>query len=309
MKFAIFAAVAASFFAAGASLRAETPDRFVRYVESTGSQYVDTGVTGRWNTKVEAQVEWMNFSDSAFFSAGDYTQNTRLYLCYTYRHGSESSYNVLYTCAGGYLDEVFYNGSAARWEKNRIYDYSAELTATNGEGQTTAKIKVDGLEIWNKASAGIDTGVNFFIFANNRNGTANSKSKTRCYRMKIWQGPKDGGDMTLVRDLIPCMKNDRAGLWDAVSGDILYSGSSSDLVCDANSELPDEYVEYVESTGVNFIDTEVEARSGTEAEIDLATLHNRTLRKGLLGAITAGGDYFDLFHSYEAKVSCSYGTR
>ena len=25
---------------------AETPDKFVRYVESTGSQYVDTGVTG-----------------------------------------------------------------------------------------------------------------------------------------------------------------------------------------------------------------------------------------------------------------------
>lgn len=308
MKKSTLAAIAAAALAAANTI-AETPDKFVRYVESTGSQWVDTGVTGRWNTRIDAQVEWMNFSDSAFFSAGDYTQNTRLYLCYTYRHGSESSYNVIYTCAGGYLDEVFYNGSAARWEKNRIYDYSAELTATNGEGQTTAKIKVDGLEIWNKASAGIDTGVNFFIFANNRNGTANSKSKTRCYRMKIWQGPKNGGDMTLVRDLIPCMKNGRAGLWDAKSGEILYSGSGTDLVCDENSEVPDESVEYVESTGVNYIDTEVEARSGTEAEIDMATLHNRTLRKGLLGAITAGGNYFDLFHSYEAKVSCSYGIR
>ena len=303
-----FIATIAAVFATAASL-ADTPDKFVRYVEATGSQYVDTGVTGRWNTKIEAQVEWMNFSDSAFFSAGDYTQNTRLYLCYTYKHGSESSYNVIYTCAGGYLDEVFHNGSAARWEKNRIYDYSAELTATNGEGQTTAKIKVDGLEIWNKASAGIDTGVNFFLFANNRNGTANSKSKTRCYRLKIWQGSRDGGDMTLVRDLIPCVKNGRAGLWDAKSGDILY-GAGSDLVsADENSEVPDEFVEYVESTGVNFIDTEVEARSGTEAEIDLATLHNRTLRKGLLGAIAANGNYFDLFHSYEAKVSYSYGTR
>ena len=42
---------------------AETPDKFVRYVESTGSQYVDTGVVGRWNTKVEAQVEWLELGD------------------------------------------------------------------------------------------------------------------------------------------------------------------------------------------------------------------------------------------------------
>lgn len=299
---------AAALLASVPALFAETPDKFVRYVESTGSQYVDTGVTGRWNTRVEAQVEWMNFADSAFFSAGDYSQDTRLYLCYTYRHGSESSYNVLYTCAAGKLDEVFYNSSAARWEKNRIYDYAAELSATNGEGQTTCKLTVDGLEVWNKASAGLNTGRTFFIFANNRNGSANSYSKARCYRMKIWQGPENGGDMTLVRDLIPCVKNGRAGLWDAVTGDILYSGTSTGLVCDEDSNTPDEFVEYVESTGVNFIDTEVDARSGTEAEIDLATLHNRTLRRGILGAVS-GGDYFDLFHSYEAKVACSYGTR
>ena len=299
----------AAALAAESPLFAETPDKFVRYVESTGSQWVDTGVEGRWNTKVECQVEWMDFADSAFFSAGDYSQNTRLYLCYTYKHGSESSYNVLYTCAGGYLDEVFYNGSAARWEKNRVYDYVAELTATNGAGQATNTITVDGLQVWSKASQGIDTGRTFYLFANNRNGSANAFSKTRCHRMRIWQGPKDGGDMALVRDLIPCMKNGRAGLWDAVSGDILYSGSIANLVCDEDSEVPDEFVEYVESTGVNFIDTEVDARSGTVAEIDLATLHNRTLRRGILGAVSGGGDYFDLFHSYEAKVACSYGTR
>ena len=300
----LFAAIPALAFA-------ETPDRFVRYVESTGSQYVDTGVTGRWNTKIEAQVEWMNLADSGFVSAGSNSNNTRLYMCYTYKHGSESSENVMYTCAEGKLDEIFYNGSAARWEKNRIYDYVAELSATNSAGETTNKIAVDGLQIWNKSSAGLDTGRTLYIFANNKeSGTVNAKSKTRCYRLKIWQGPIDGGDMTLVRDLIPCLKDGRAGLYDAVSGDILYSGSGTDLVAAGeNSETPDAFVEYVESTGVNFIDTEIEARSGTEAEIEVATLHKRTLRKGLLGAITSENVYFDLFHSYEASVACSYGTR
>lgn len=292
---------------------AETPDKFVRYVESTGSQYVDTGVTGRWNTKVEAQVEWLEFKDSSLIgsrtSSSSPNANSRLYLCYTYRHGSESSLNVIYTATNGVLAEVYYNSAAARWETNRIYDYSATLSATNDVGQTTTTINVDGLEIFNKSAPALDTGRTLHLFACNVAGTASYFSKARIYRVKIWQGPKDGGDMTLQRDLIPCMKNGRPGLYDTMSDDILYSGASTDLVCDEDSEVPDEYVEYVESTGVNFIDTEIEARSGTEAEIEVATLHKRTFRKGLLGAITSGNVYFDLFHSYEASMACSYGTR
>ena len=304
--------IAILFAAIPALALAETPDKFVRYVESTGSQYVDTGVTGRWNTKVEAQIEWLEFKDCSLIgsrtSSSTPNANSRLYLCYTYRHGSESSYNVIYTATNGVLDEVYYNSAAARWEANRIYDYSATLSATNGVGQTTTTINVDGLEIFNKSALALDTGRTLHLFACNVAGTASYKSKARIYRLKIWQGPIDGGDMTLQRDFIPCMKNGKAGLYDAVTGDILYSGSG-DLVCDENSEVPDEYVEYVESTGVNFIDTEIEARSGTEAEIEVATLHKRSLRKGLLGAITAENVYFDLFHSYEANMACSYGTR
>ena len=261
---------------------AETPDKFVRYVESTGSQYVDTGITGRWNTKVEAQVEWLEFKDSSLIgsrtSGSSPNANSRLYLCYTYRHGSESSLNVIYTATNGVLAEVYYNSAAARWETNRIYDYSATLSATNDVGQTTTTINVDGLEIFNKSAPALDTGRTLHLFACNVAGTASYFSKARIYR-------------------------------DTMSGDILYSGASTDLVCDEDSEVPDEYVEYVESTGVNFIDTEIEARSGTEAEIEVATLHKRTLRKGLLGAITSENVYFDLFHSYEASVACSYGTR
>ncbi|MBR0056362.1 MAG: hypothetical protein IJP66_03460, partial [Kiritimatiellae bacterium] len=128
-------ALAASFTALASFASAETPDKFVRYVESTGSQYVDTGVTGRWNTRVEAQVEWLEFKDSSLIgsrtSSSSPNANSRLYLCYTYRHGSESSYNVIYTATNGVLAEVYYNSAAARWEANRIYDYSATLSATN----------------------------------------------------------------------------------------------------------------------------------------------------------------------------------
>ena len=42
---------------------AEQPDKWVRYVEATGSQYVDTGVQARWGTNAEMKVEWIAFAD------------------------------------------------------------------------------------------------------------------------------------------------------------------------------------------------------------------------------------------------------
>ena len=289
---------------------AETPDKFVRYVESTGSQYVDTGVTGRWNTKVEAQVEWLELGDRTILGSRIGSGDTRLYFCHCYNDSDNRGYDYdgnMLTAQGGY-DTVTWSGSwICRWEKNRIYDYTAAFSATNGEGQATNTIKVDGLDVWSKAAAGLDTGLNIHLFACNVGGTASYKSKARIYRLKIWQGPKDGGDMVLVRDLVPCMKNGKAGLYDAVSGDILY-GSGANLVCDEDSETPDEFVEYVESTSYGFIDTEINAQSGTSAEIDLAVLTTRSRNKSVLGAYKTDGDTrFYLLYCNTGVMRTGYG--
>ena len=295
---------------AASPLFAETPDKFVRYVESTGSQYVDTGVTGRWNTKVEAQVEWLELGDRTIIGSRIDSGNTRLYFCHCYNGNDNRGYNFdgnMLTAQGAY-DTVTWNGGwICRWTKNRIYDYTAAFSATNGEGQATNTINVDGLDVWSKASTGLDTGLNLHLFACNVGGTASYKSKARIYGLKIWQGPKDGGDMTLQRDLVPCMKNGKAGLYDAVSGDILY-GSGADLVCDEDSETPDEFVEYVESTSYGYIDTEINAQSGTSAEIDLAVLTTRSRNKSVLGAYKSDGDMrFYLLYCNQGVMRYGYG--
>ena len=40
-------------FLAGLALFAETPDKFIRYVEATGQQAVDTGIVGRYGMRAE----------------------------------------------------------------------------------------------------------------------------------------------------------------------------------------------------------------------------------------------------------------
>ena len=288
---------------------AETPDKFVRYVEATGSQYVDVGVTGRYNTRIELQLEWTNIAEQMMLGCGDWSDNTRFYACYCLN----SDGNIV-TGQGSYEKVVYTNIVNSTWnswfEKNRVYDYAIEFTAKDGDGNSTRKIVIDGIKFRHETTAAVDTGKDLYLFAHNRGSEVRYYCKARCYRLRIWQGTTAGREQALVRDFIPCVKNHRAGLYDAVSGNIFYSASGTDLVCDEDSNTPDEFVEYVESTGINYIDTEVAARSGTSTECDLAILHRNTLRLGVLGAYTSGGaGYFDLIHAFQNKVACSYGTR
>ena len=287
---------------------AEQPDKWVRYVEATGSQYVDTGITGRYGTKAECKVEWMAFGDCAFLAArnGSYGEGTngRLYFCYCL-----DEYGTMFT-ASDTGNRVVYNGYECRFETNRVYTYVAEFSASDGEGMSTNTVKVDGKSIWSSTTNALNTGRNLYLFANNQKGTPVNPAKARCYGLKIWQ------DNALVRDFQPCMKDGRAGLYDAVSGDIFYSASGTDLVCDEHSEEPDEFIDYIESQGSaakdgylgqlpSYIDTGVIGRDGTKASGEFAFLANEDT--SFLDARSNDGDTrIYLLHNYYSKFMCGY---
>ena len=297
---------------ATATVFAEQPDKWVSYVESTGSQWVDTGITGRWNTKIEAKVEWMNLADSAFVASR--SGDNRIYLCYCLNATGEITLSQ-----GGNATVTLSNGWNSRFEKNRIYNFSAELSATNGTGQSTGSVAIDGYSGWSKTVTGVDSGLSLFVFANNRgDGAVAGQSKSRCYGLKIYQGPVDGGDMVLVRDFQPCMKSGRAGLYDAVSDTIFYSGSSTELVCDANSEVPDEFIDYVESQGSlaeadgqkpAYIDTGIIAKADTAAEFTETCLRPASGEFCVLGARSDSNTrFFMWYHANGAELGLGYGT-
>ncbi|MCR5750604.1 MAG: hypothetical protein K6G91_01455 [Kiritimatiellae bacterium] len=296
---------------AGAAF-AELPDKWVSYVESTGGQYVDTCITGRWNTKIETKVEWMNIADSGFIGCGDWQKNERVFLCY-----SISALGEMGLSMGVNANVQYSSGWNARFEKGRIYDYTAMFSATNGAGQCTGSVTVDGLGPWTKTCTALNSGRSLYVFANNKSeGVVNGWSKTRCYGLKIFQGPEDGGDMVLVRDFRPCMKGGRAGLYDDVSKTIFYSKSETDLICDENSEVPDEYIEYVESQGDEikpgsangqrpaYLDTGIIGKSGTKMSGEFAILKSED--QSILDS-RSGNSRFYMLHSYNSKLTCGYG--
>ena len=290
---------------------AEQPDKWVRYVEATGVQYIDTGIRGRCGTKAESKVEWMDLYDSEFLGArGTWSGNDRLYFCHCLNGDGEicPGFGARWTAA-------VWNGN---WNphlvRNRVYTYVSEFTAPDGNNISTNTITVDGNVVWTNSAASVDTGLSLYIFTDNRGGTTNAFSETRCYGLKIWQTDANGV-YQLVRDYQPCMKNGRAGLYDAVSETISYSASGTDLICDEDSYVPDEWIDYVESQGGRdtknnnyfryYIDTGVIGRSGTKAAGEFTFLANEDT--SFLDARVDGNDTrFYLIHNYNSKFMCGY---
>ena len=327
-------------FAACLAAGAETPDRFIRYAEATGEQAVDVGVRGRYGTKMEASIEWTALADMSILDAReDPNTHSRIYFAHS---GNNGPITIGY---GTYSWTTRGSGDSRRncyWEIGRTYKVETEFAVTNEivttetvvtnlvedleTGETNEVVetvtttttndiskisyKIDGLGVGFSGLDRdlVDTGRNLYLFACN-DGTPNYKAKARCYGMKIWQDDANGVRQ-LVRDFRPCMKNERVGLYDSVSQTIFYSFTGTDLVYDANEEVPDEFVDYVEAHGNTYVDTEVIGRSGTSCEADMEWL-----------VLTASGDFafldvrgtygaddrFMLIHSFARKMNVGYG--
>ena len=271
-----------------------TPDKFVRYVEATGSQYVDTGIVGRYNTKAECKVEWMGFADSAFLASGDWSANKRFFMCYCLDDSGKM------VTAQGTRDNVSKETQELLFEKKRVYTYTAESTAADVNNVSTNIVTIDGTKVFTKGYSAIDSGRNLYVFAcNQKANTVIGKSQTRCYGLKIWQ------DGTLVRDFKPCVKNGCAGLYDTVSEKIFYSASGTDLTYDPNCDVPDAFIDYVESFGNSYIDTGVTGKSGTSAKMEVVLKYNYD--NALLASRDGSNRFYLIHNGGSSKWGYGYG--
>lgn len=183
------------------------PDRYLDYIQSTGAEYINTGVRGRSDTKAEIEMEWCEVgSDWSFLDARgsinhDATPNTRFFLWHT-----SAGYS-----AYGYVDYKRQDHAAA--VANTRYHVVTELA----KGRQT--LTVNGQLIANATdSRVVDAGCNLYVFvANIGDATPSYYSKARLYRLKLWQKTVDETDYALVRDFRPAIAKDGTiGLWDLI---------------------------------------------------------------------------------------------
>ena len=165
------------------------------YLGSAGGQvWVDTGVVGRPNTKVEARFSWsVDPAADNFVLIGS-------------RDGNENRFNLIESdnngdvClgVGDYFAQSSVDGSGVKWARNTDYVVVSEI---GGESQT---ITVDGSNVMTLAKSPQGTNLSLYLFASHDTRKANGAScfcAARIHYVKIWQ------DGVLVRNYLPVIAN------------------------------------------------------------------------------------------------------
>ncbi|MBP5543208.1 MAG: hypothetical protein ILM98_03975 [Kiritimatiellae bacterium] len=244
---------------------AELPDDYLDYVESSGSQYIDTGVAAKSGTRMVAEMEWVSKPSvqSTFCGASDGST----YVVTPYTSAGES-HQVGYAKNSQY--QVGGSGKPnpdIRFRVETTFEIGSQtfnVRALDGSGYNATRTYND--------SAIVDLGYPLYIFARNDAGTANQYSSARIFSLMLWQ--KDGnGDWQLVRHFLPCRKDGRAALYDKVNETIHYP-QGGDLVASSILPRPTAFVEWVQSDGADgdrqlYIDTGVPAKAGVGMVADM----------------------------------------
>ncbi len=262
---AIRACALACAIAAPAASFADTPDAYLDYVESSGSQYIDTGVAGKTDTRMVAEMEWVAKPSVQSTFCGAYDGSTYVVTPYT---SAGLSHQV------GYAKNFQYQvGGSGKPNPNIRFRVETTLEAGSQSFNVRA---LDGsgynaTRTYNDAAI-VDLGCSLYLFARNDAGTANQYSSARIFSLMLWQ--KDGnGDWQLVRHFLPCRKDNRAALYDKVEG-VIYFPQGGSLVAGATLPRPVELVEWVQSDGASgsrglYVDTGVPAKAGVGMVADM----------------------------------------
>ena len=170
------------------------------YIQSSGTQYIDTGFKANQDTKVvcdfELVVSASGSSAIAIFGARTDTQS-KTYNLIALNNSLRSDYN---TSIGTPV--------SANQLQRRIVTKDKNVTNIDGSAQTISY-------------ASFQTEYNLYLFSNNIAGTASWMGSLKIYACQIY----DNG--TLVRDFLPCINaSGDVGLYDLV-GKKFYANAGS----------------------------------------------------------------------------------
>ena len=244
----------------------------LQYIESSGTQYIETGFTPNQDSRVICEFQLLDAYTSirGVFGVRDSASGTAAQQFILWNNGASSF-------------RTDYFGSQ---ETLSSLSAQAQYTADKNRNVTT----MGGQSVTNPSASG-QCANDLVIFGVNNVGTVEYISAMRLYACQVY----DNGD--LVLNLVPCEDPDGdIGLYDLVSAQFL--GNSGGGVFSAGPEapplIPDGYIalEYIQSSGGQYIDTGVMPNQRTRCVIDADVLSSNTGDNHHLGSISQGSNYF-----------------
>lgn len=220
----------------------------VQYIESTGTQWINTGFKPNQNTRVkmDCNVIGFNSTDMFLFGARVAAGNTAFYVA------ADDDNAKWWTCFGN-----------NQWSPNdtckgkHSIDFNQNVLTLDEKNFTFEKTT-------------FQSSYNLLLFATITNGNVDSqRGKMAVYSCQIY----DNGN--LIRDFIPCVDSfGAAGLYDLV-GRKFYgkAGTGVFLAGPPKVTLPKGYkqLEYIQSSGTQYVDTGFELNQDSRVIIKLST--------------------------------------
>ena len=242
-------------------VKAEKEIRTLEYLESTGTQWIDTGLYANQNTRIVCDFQFTNISTTQYLfcargAGGSYTNRFGLLL------HSSGYFRSDYNSANLNLPTTL------NLANRHVVDFNKNVCTVGVETVTHTTSTFAG-----------EYHIN--LFAGNTGGNASELANVRIYSCQIYDND------ILVRDYIPALdENDTPCLFDKVSGEFYYNASTGEFVAGDLTAItnhiawhkPDQMfvkhtekliaLDYIESTGTQFIDTEFIPDSNTRVVMD-----------------------------------------
>ena len=239
-------------------------DAEVEYLESTGTQWIDTGVVASQNIKIEARF---------------YRANSPSQFAYGVRSGSTTI-----SCATGVGTSVATVGYA-RWGNSA---YAAAIPNTEVVVvQDKDGVTVNGVHYNYTAAESVvpQSGYTIALFAAKNSATTVAANLSgKFWYCKIWQNG------VLVRDYIPVRKGTVGYLYDRVSGKLF--GNAGTGVFSYGSDVVQ--VEWLQTSGTQYVDTGVVPGPGLDYSISFA-FTSMSSYSYIMGAWSSNNsNYYDL---------------
>lgn len=169
----------------------------LEYIESTGTQYIDTGFVPNQDTRVVMEAEHSVTSAVSWIFGVRTASGKNMYAFLAYQNKYRTDYNTTIT------------------------SYGTAITAMTKVDKDKNITTLNGTEVITNAYASFDCQYPLFLLAMNTAGTASGFASAKVKIMKIY----DNG--AIVRNYVPCVDPSGAiGLYDMVNG-IFYGNAGT----------------------------------------------------------------------------------
>jgi hypothetical protein len=248
----------------------------LKYIQSDGNQYIDTGLTVNGNTDISVDLQLLSIIAGRYiFGSFTYDNTRRNYFLWT---AGTSSGNVQYQF-----------GWHSSYTNFSTVDTSRHLIQIYNDGHY-AYLDIDGVNIGrlDNAPSMPESHHTFTLFRGYQESIFTGIPQ-KMYRAVIKQ------NKNVVMTLIPVKRNSDnvVGMYDTVSGTFFTNLGTGTFTAGPAVMVPSTYtqLEYLQSDGNQYIDTGLIVNGDTDVSVDLQLLETPGTRY-VFGSYTSSAQYF-----------------